>query len=136
MADLTITAASVRPVGHCIIRRFTAGETITPGQPVYVSANNTVSLADGNASLATAACIGLAISNSNGAVSFSSGEEIDVVLFGVVEGFATNLAAGTAVFVDDDAGVLADAVGTKVCRVGIGLNTTMLLVNPMLIVSA
>jgi hypothetical protein len=135
MADLTITAASVRPVGHCIIGRFTAGETITPGQPVYVSGNNTVSLTDGSA-LTTAACIGLVVSNSNGAVSFAAGDEVDVVLFGKVTGFATNLAANTAVYVDDDAGVLADAVGTKVCRVGIGVNTTTLLVNPMLIVSA
>ncbi len=135
MADLTITAASVRPVGHCIVRRFTAGATITPGQPVYVSANNTVSLADASA-LATGACIGLAVSDSDGSTSFSSGDEIDVVLFGVVEGFATNLAAGTRVYVDDDAGVLADAVGTKVCIVGIGLNTPMLLVNPVLLSSA
>lgn len=135
MADLTITAASVRPVGHCLVRRFTAGATITPGQPVYVSANNTVSLTDGSA-LTTAACVGLAVSNSNGATSFASGEEIDVVMFGVVDGFATNLAADTLVYVDDDAGVLADAVGTKVCRVGIGLNTTMMLVNPMLLSSS
>ena len=134
MADLTITAASVRPVGHCIVRRFTAGETITPGQPVYVSGNSTVSLTDGSA-LTTGACIGLVISDSNGAVSFVSGVEVDVVMFGVVDGFATNLAANTAVYVDDDAGVLSTAAGTKVCRVGIGLNTTMLLVNPMLIVS-
>ena len=135
MADFTITAASVRPVGHCIINRYTAGETITPGQPVYISGNDTVSLTDGSA-LTTAACIGLVISNSNGAVSFASGEEVDVVEFGFVTGFATNLAANTAVYVDDDAGVLADAVGTTVCRVGIGKNTTTLLVNPMLIVSA
>ena len=134
MADLTITAASVRPVGHCIIGRYTAGETITPGQPVYVSGNNTVSLTDGSA-LATAACIGLVVSDSTGATSFASGTEVDVVMFGLVTGFASNLAANTAVYVDDDAGILADAVGTKVCRVGIGKNTTTLLVNPMLIVS-
>lgn len=135
MADLTITAASVRPIGHCIVKRFTAGETITPGQPVYISGNNTVSLTDGS-TLAMAACIGLVISDSSGATSFASGTEVDVVCFGAVNGFATNLAANTAVFVDDDAGVLADGVGTKVCRVGIGLNTTTLLVNPMLLSSS
>ncbi|MFA4972553.1 MAG: hypothetical protein WC683_08050 [bacterium] len=135
MADLTITAASVRPVGHCLIGRFTAGATLTPGQPVYLSGNDTVSLTDGSA-LTTAACIGLVVSNSNGAVSFSSGEEVDVVMFGLVTGFATNLAANTAVYVDDDAGVLADAVGTKVCRVGIGKNASTLLVNPMLLSSS
>lgn len=135
MADLTITAASVRPVGPCVINHYIAGATLTPGQPVYLSGNRTVSLTDGSA-LTTAACIGLVISNADGAVSFASGEYVDVVERGKVTGFATNLAANTAVFVDDDAGVLADAVGTKVCRVGIGVDTTTLLVNPMLLSSS
>jgi hypothetical protein len=132
MADLTITAASVRPLAGCILRRFTAGETLTPGQPVYVSGTNIVSLTVGTA-LGTAACIGLVVSDSSGAVSFVVGKEVDVVLFGPVTGFATNLAAGTVCYVDDDAGIIADAVGTKVTIVGIGENTTTLLVNPRII---
>ena len=135
MADLTVTAASVRPLAGCIMRRFTAGETLTPGQPVYVSGTNTVSLADGSA-LGTAACIGLVVSDSSGAVSFVIGTEVDVVLFGPVTGFATNLAAGTVTYVDDDAGIIADAVGTKVTVVGIGLTTATMLVNPRIITVA
>jgi hypothetical protein len=132
MADLTIIAASVRPLEGCIIRRFTAGEVMTPGQPVYLSGNNTVSLCDASA-VATNGCIGLVVSNQNGAVSFASGDPVDVVLFGPVNGFATNLAAGTVVYTDDDAGVLADAAGTKDTVVGIGLSTTVLLVRPQII---
>ena len=132
MADLTITAASVRPLEGCIIRRFTAGEAMTPGQPVYPSGNNTVSLCDASA-LATNRCIGLVVSNQNGAVSFAAGDPVDVVLFGPVAGFATNLAAGTVVYTDDDAGVLADAAGTKDTVVGIGLSTSVLLVRPQII---
>jgi hypothetical protein len=132
MADLTITAASVRPLEGCIIRRFTAGEAMTPGQPVYLSGNNTVSLCDAS-TVATNGCIGLVVSNQNGAVSFAAGDPVDVVLFGPVNGFATNLAAGKVVYTDDDAGVLADAAGTKDTVVGIGLSTTVLLVRPQII---
>jgi len=132
MADLTITAALVRPLEGCVIRRFTAGEAMTPGQPVYMSGNDTVSLCDASA-VATNKCIGLVISNSNGAVSFAAGEKVDVVLYGPVTGFSANLAAGTVVYTDDDAGVLADAAGTKDTMVGIGLNTTTLLVRPQII---
>lgn len=132
MADLTITAASVRPLAGCIIRRFAAGETLTPGVAVYVSGNDIVSLADGSA-VGTAAAVGVVVSDSSGAVSFAQYTAVDVVLHGPVTGYATNLAAGTVVFVDDDAGILADATGTKTCVVGIGLNTTTMLVNPILI---
>jgi hypothetical protein len=132
MADLTITAANVRPLEGCIIRRFTAGEAMTPGQPVYMSAANTVSLCDASA-VATNGCIGLVVSNHNGAVSFAEGDPVDVVLYGPVTGFATNLAAATVVYTDDDAGILADAAGTKDTVVGIGLSTSVLLVRPQII---
>lgn len=135
MADLTVTVANVRPLPGCIIRRFKAAATLTPGQPVYVSANDTVDLADASA-LPGATCIGLVVAGADGAVSFAAGDWVDVVLFGPVEGFATNLAAGTRVYVDDDAGILADAVGTKVTLVGVGLNTTVLLVTPNVVTVA
>ncbi len=80
--------------------------------------------------------IGLVVAGADGAVSFAAGDWVDVVLFGPVEGFATNLAAGTRVYVDDDAGILADAVGTKVTLVGVGLNTTVLLVTPNVVTVA
>lgn len=135
MADLAITAALVRPLEGCVIRRFTAGEAMTPGQPVYMSGNDTVSLCDASA-VATNRCIGLVISNSNGAVSFAAGERVDVVLFGPVVGFSANLAANTLVYTDDDAGVLADAAGTKTTIVGVGLNTSTLLVRPQIVTLA
>ncbi len=134
-SDVTVVAASVRPVGHCILNRYTASTTLTPGTPVYLSANNTVTPTNAGA-LATAKCIGLVLSNSNGAVSFSTGEEVDVLEFGMCGGTWTNLTAGLAVFCKNSAGVLQDAVGTKICRVGIGISTTKLLVNPMLLSSS
>lgn len=133
--DLTVTAANVRPVGHCIIGRFTAGATLTPGQPVYISANDTVALSQGD-TVAKAACIGLVISDSTGATSFASGTEVDVVMRGHVTGFTANVSANSAAFVSDVAGVMNTTKGTKVCRVGIGKNASTLYVNPMLLDSA
>jgi hypothetical protein len=83
--------------------------------------------------VATNKCIGLVVANGSGAVSFASGDMVDVVLFGPVTGFATNLAADTLVHTDDDPGVLADAAGTKDTIVGIGLSTSVLLVRPQIV---
>ena len=132
MADVTVVPASVRPLGGCIIRRFTAGEAMTPGQPVYVSAADTVSLTDGS-SVATSFCIGIVVAGAAGAATIASGEEVDVVLFGPVTGYSTNMAYNTPVFVDDDAGIISTAVGTKDCQIGIGLNSTTMLVSPRII---
>ena len=132
MADLTVTAASVRPLEGCIIRKYIAGATLTPGQPVYMSGNDTVSPCNAGA-VATNKCIGLAVANGSGAVSFSAGSMVDVVLFGPVAGFATNLAADTLVHTGDVAGILADAAGTKDTIVGIGLSATVLLVRPQIV---
>jgi len=128
MADVTIVAADVRPLPGCVIRRFTSGDTISMGQPVYLSGNNTVSLADGNA-VATAAAIGVAVSTPDGGTSVVSGEAVDVVLFGPVAGYSTNMAYGAYFYIDDDAGVIATIAGTKSTILGVGLSGSVLLVN-------
>lgn len=130
--DLTCTAANVRPVGHCIVRRFTAAATLTPGMPVYVSTNDTVNKANGGA-LATAQCIGIVLSDGSGSTSFASTTVVDVLLRGTVEGFTANVTAGSHAWMSDVAGVMNTTAGTKKCLVGIGVNTTMLYVNPICI---
>jgi hypothetical protein len=134
MADVTVVAASVRPLGGCIIRRFTAGEALTYGAAVYMSANDTVSLADGSA-VGTNKCIGIVVSGAAGGSSVASGEECDVVLFGPVTGFSTNMAVNTIFYVSNTSGALCDAaVGAdKDCAVGVGINASTILVNPIII---
>ena len=129
MADITVTAADVRPLPGAKTRRFTAGETITPGQPVYLSASDTVSLADGS-SVSTSFAIGIVVGGQDGQTSFAAGEKVDVCYDGPVAGFATNLAYNTLAYVDDDAGIMATTTGTKTTIVGIGLSTAVLLVKP------
>jgi hypothetical protein len=63
MADLTITAANVAPVGSSTQRQTgTAGASITAGQSVYVDGadSNKVKLADADAA-ASAAAVGVAL---------------------------------------------------------------------------
>ncbi len=63
MADLSITAASVLAGAGSSISNGTAGGTVTAGQPVYqdVSDGNQWKAADANASILTAAAIGIAL---------------------------------------------------------------------------
>lgn len=131
MTDLTVTAADVRPLPGCKIMRFTAGGTIDVGAPVYMSGNDTVAEADGSAA-ATAACIGVMVATAPNAASTTaaaSGEACDVVLLGPVAGYTCTY--GKYYYVDDDAGVLADATGTASVVVGLGLSASVLLVRPM-----
>jgi len=124
MADVTVVAADVRPLGGCIIRRFTSGDTITAGQPVYLSAADTVSLADGSAA-STSFAIGVALNAA------ASGVEVDVVMEGPVAGYSTNMAQNILLYVDNDAGVISTAAGTKTTIIGIGLSASVLYVHPI-----
>ena len=136
MADVTIVAADVRPLPGCVIRRFTAGGTIPVGAPVYLSANDTVSAADGSA-VATAACIGVLVAVGGASpasrVAAAAGDPVDVVLFGPVAGYSTNMAVGAYFYVDDDAGIIATTAGTKSTIIGIGLSGSVLLVRPQVV---
>lgn len=129
MADVTVVPALVRPLDQDNIRRFTAGEAMTPGQPVYISGNDTVSLTVGGA-LATAACIGVVVGGAAGGATIALGEEVDVKILGAVTGYSTNMAAGARLYADDDAGVISTVVGTKVTLIGVGINATTMLVMP------
>jgi len=132
MSDVTIVAADVRPLPGCIIRRFTAGGTIPVGAPVYLSAADTVSAADASATT-TSFAIGVLVAVYDPATAgqAASGEMVDVVLEGPVAGYSTNMAHNTIFYVDDDAGIIADAAGAKDTIIGIGLSASVLYVHPI-----
>jgi hypothetical protein len=65
MADLSITAANVATVTGGSTSSGTAGVTITAGQLVYLdSVSSTIKLADANASITAADCVGVALHGS------------------------------------------------------------------------
>ena len=132
MADVTITAADVRPLPGCIIRRFVAGGTIPVGAPVYLSAADTISAADGSAAT-TSFAIGVLVAVLTPATAgqAASGEYCDVVLEGPVAGYSTNFAHNIMLYVDDDAGIISTATGTASTIIGVGLSASVLMVHPI-----
>jgi len=115
MGDITVTAANVRPLNGAIIRRGTAGATITPGQVVYLDGANGWKPADASAA-ASAKARGIAVSDGFGSVSFASGQAIDIVIFGPVTGFAS-MTPGAAHFVSETAGAVNDTAPTTASAV-------------------
>ena len=88
MASVTVTAADVRPLPGAIVRRYEAGATMTPGDLVYVASDGQVELADIDGA-ASAQAIGIVVAGPDGKTSFSTGEQVDVVVFGPVAGFSS-----------------------------------------------
>lgn len=66
MADLSVTAANVRPKASATISTVDAGETITAGQPVYKKVSDSKYYrADANVGSEEAAASGIAITNAD-----------------------------------------------------------------------
>lgn len=62
MADVTITAASVKPGANAQKQRVTLGATVTQGMALYLdTSDNKYKIADCTTSLATAAVVGIAL---------------------------------------------------------------------------
>jgi hypothetical protein len=126
MADLTVTAKSVRPLHGAVIRDFTAGSTLNVGDLVYVDSNGKVQQASASAA-GTAVAIGMVIAaGSLGATSAASGDVVSVELLGAVNGFS-GLTPGTKVYVSNTAGKCADSAGTVSKQIGLTIATDTIL---------
>jgi hypothetical protein len=66
MADITVTAANVKPGPRAVIAQGIAGATIAAGQAVYLdTAVMKLKLADANGTAAEAAVVGIALNNAS-----------------------------------------------------------------------
>lgn len=125
MAALTVTAASVVPASNAIIDRSKyAGETITAGQPVYISTSDGKAYkADADASAAAATAYGIAVggASANQPIAIQTGGDINV---------GATLTANTAYIVGSTAGAInpiADiTTGWYGCLLGISTSTSNL----------
>lgn len=130
MADISVTARSVRPLPGALVRTFTAGASGNVGDAVYVDSNGRVQPASASAA-GTALALGVVVSaGTSGAVAFASGDAVSVVIVGAVNGFA-GMTPGAKCYLSNTAGKLADAAGTVTRVVGVALDasTVMLLPN-------
>ena len=107
MADITVTAADVRPLPGAIIQRFTAGAALSVGDAVYIASDGDVEKADADVA-ASAQAIGIVVSAPDGATSASAGDAVDVVVYGPVTGFS-GMTPGNLVYASVTAGKVADA---------------------------
>lgn len=134
MADVTFTAADVRPLPGGNIVPMDAGGAITVGHAVYIAADDDAEGADADASLSSMA-IGICVSAPNGKTAAVLGDRIDVALAGTrVTGF-TGLTPGTLMYASVTTGRISDtrpagASGDFAWIIGIAWNATTILVNP------
>lgn len=113
MADITRTKAKVALLFPEESEKFSfiAAATIEAGQPLYLNSSGKVDLADANGS-GTDTFFGLAL-ESGGA-----GQVISVLKRGHVAGFTLSGAYGSAAYVSNTVGELADAAGGTSLVVG------------------
>lgn len=134
MASVTLTVANIRPLDGAVVRRGTAGATLTPGAAVYLDGANGWKLGDGDA-VASAQCRGIVVSDGFGSVSFASGAAVDIVRSGPIAGF-TSMTPGGAVFVSNTPGEIDQTAsvttGDFVFAIGYADSATVLFVQPQI----
>ena len=132
MAAVSMTAADVRPLPGAITRRFTAGGTINAGQPVYLNSSGNAVRSDAT-DRAKSHVVGLAVADNDGGTIFSSGDIIDVVVFGPVAG-GSSLNEGSFAYCGTTAGGMEDGSpgsGNYKVIVGVPHADDILFVNPI-----
>jgi hypothetical protein len=133
MADVTVTAADVRPLPGAKTRRFALGGAVNPGQAVYIAADGDIEGADADVA-AQSRVVGILVSLAHGGLTGAAGDVGDVVVHGPVAGFS-GLTPGGLVFASVNAGAIADAApaaasGDFVWVIGHVEKATTVFVNP------
>lgn len=120
MADLTVTAAELRPLESIEARLIPmiADEAITKGQPVYRKTNGRAGKAQANA-VGTAKVVGVATT------SVPAGTAFEALYHGRLAGFGLSaVAPGTTVYLSAaTAGAVADTATTGATNVSVPLGT-------------
>ena len=113
----------IRPLEGSTIRRYTAGGTITAGQPVAMLAAGTIAMADGNSSDPIADfVIGCALKSA------AAGDRIDVVVHGPISN-CTAATPGKLIYISDTEGLM-DETSTSNGVVGWAESATVVFVRP------
>ncbi len=129
MADLTVTAARVRPLDGAVCRPYDLGDSVNVGDSVYVASDGDVEQSDGNVNAARAAGVGLVVAIQGGKSSGVAGDRATVCLFGPVAGFS-GMTPGKNGYVSNTAGKLADAAGTFSRIMGFAESAEVFFVHP------
>ena len=135
MADITVTAADVRPLHPFLTARKRCGGSVNVGDSVYINSSGYVQQTSaGTDTIGTATTYGVvvAVNATGGGTVAASGDFCDVVIYGRVTGFSS-LTANQLLWVSTSAGRIANdqAGGTyyNFC-VGQTEDSTTILVRP------
>lgn len=132
MADIAFTAANIRPLTEngAVLRKYTAGGTITVGHLVYIAADGDVERSDANAGDPAQQAIGVAVESYDGETTINANDPVTVCVFGPVSGFS-GMTPGDTIWVSDTVGRAADAAATFDRIIGYAESATVLFVNPV-----
>lgn len=128
MADLTRTAANIRPLIGAVVKEGVAGGALEVGDQVYLDSNGQWQVADSDAA-GTAEGRALVVATSTGETSAVAGDGIEVCLFGPCSGFES-LTPGALGYASANAGEISDAAGTVTWVFGYCYDTTVFFVQP------
>lgn len=106
MADISILGGQVRPLNGAIVRRFTAGDSVSVGDAVFVYSDGTVKPADADAEASAQGrgiVVGVGVAGSTSAIT---GQAVDVVTHGPVALGTSGLTDGAVVYISTTAGKL------------------------------
>ena len=131
MADITPTAASMRPLGGAVIRRFNAGGSGNVGDTVYIAADGDVEQADAS-SAGTTYAVGVVVAVAGKDVTaFVAGNALDVVIWGPVTGFAA-MTPNDVLYQSNTAARMGEAAGDSSHKIGRALTASTVFINPPL----
>jgi hypothetical protein len=131
MADVTVTAADVKPLVASKVININLGAEIDLGEAVFIASDGDIELADAAGAASTRA-IGVLASAPRGQTTGYAGDRGDVVVYGPVGGF-TGLTPGQLLYSSVTAGAIANAVPAATNYkwiIGFALSSTVLFVNP------
>ena len=127
MADLSVTAGSVQPAEDAVVRYYTAGATITAGQPVYVNSvtgrvHPAAAAAAGSDELARA--VGIAVAGGGETQRIGVQVSGDITIGGTCASGLVYIVSGTAGGISPHTDATTPAT-TELCTVlGVGISTT------------
>jgi len=118
------TAKLIKPLTGSIVRRFTAGAALSPGELFHLSSDGKCDPCDAS-SITLASVTGVAL----GSADLADGDVFDGVVLGPVL-CLTGATIGALVYATDTAGEPGETAGTKVSIAGFNESATVLFVRP------
>ncbi len=123
------TVANIKPLQGAIVRRYTAGAAVIPGELVSMQADGKVDPTNTTSSAMKVA--GVALPNGT-TTAFADGDRIDVVVFGPVN-CVTGGTPGATLFGTNTAGEPGESAGSNVVHAGWVETATIVFINPNLV---